>query len=87
MLVVTTGITHRRSGIQQQEENHGAPAYHIEAVDGDQKPERRNHEFAKRLASDHGRLPPGVLCWETVAVGISARLVGTGGSGVFGRGV
>lgn len=69
-------MAHGRSGVQQHEEDHGAPADHVEAVDGYDETERRQEELPERPQADHGRLGPGVFLGETVAVGIRACLVG-----------
>lgn len=73
--VTAAWMAHCRSGLEKDEEDHGAPSHNIEAVDCDEKSERSKEELPKGLEANDGRLPPGMLWREPIAIWVCACLV------------
>jgi len=74
-VVIAGGMAHCGSSVEEDEEDHGTPTYHIETVDGDKKAKRCQKELPECFKTDGGGLPPGMLGRKSVPVGVRARLV------------
>ena len=77
-------IAHGGSGIAEEEEEHAAPRYDVEAVDHNTEAERGEGEFPEGFEADDGGLARGVFGRVFVAIGVDA--VGVGAKGGFGGG-
>lgn len=75
VVVIAAGMAHRGSGVENDEEDHRAPGYHIEAVYCKYEAEGGQKESPEGLEADQGRLPPGMLRGKSVAVRVCACLV------------
>lgn len=76
-VVLAVGMAHCRRGFEQHKEDHGAPTDNVEAIDGQNEPERREDEFPECSQADHGGLRPCVFLGESVAIGIRSGFVGS----------
>jgi hypothetical protein len=72
-------MAHSWCRLEKNEEDHGTPTDHVEAVDRDQNAERRLEEFPVGFETDVDGLDPGVLLGEAVTVRVRACLVRTNG--------